>query len=154
MTRSQAPCQTQDEPKLIKQRKCQELGTCSQLLALKGVKGGVLKLRDGTRKSDKLLVTHLNLHPTDQQVGQFTFWSTLSARTSHGQLWTHKTHHGPDSREATTFPHIVFFAPFRGTYIRMVFLSQGSQGGVPKLSRFGLPPLCEVITLCSDLQLG
>jgi len=34
------------------------------------------------------------------------------------------------------------------------FLSQDSQGGVSKLSRFGLLGLCKVITLCSDLQLG
>ncbi len=34
------------------------------------------------------------------------------------------------------------------------FLSQDSQGGVSKLSRFGLPGLHEVITLCSDLWLG
>jgi len=34
------------------------------------------------------------------------------------------------------------------------FLSQDSQGGVPKLSWFGLLGLCEVITLCSNLQLG
>jgi hypothetical protein len=34
------------------------------------------------------------------------------------------------------------------------FLSQDSQGGVPKLSRFGLPRLWEVITPSSDLQLG
>jgi hypothetical protein len=34
------------------------------------------------------------------------------------------------------------------------FLSRDSQGGVPKLSRFGLPGLCEFITLCSNLGLG
>ncbi len=34
------------------------------------------------------------------------------------------------------------------------FLSWDSQGGVPKLSSFGLPGLCKVITLCSDLRLG
>jgi hypothetical protein len=28
-------------------------------------------------------------------------------------------HHGPDSREAITFPHIIFFAALRGGYIRM-----------------------------------
>jgi hypothetical protein len=33
-------------------------------------------------------------------------------------------------------------------------LSQDSQGGVSKLSRFGLPQLCEGITLCSNLRLG
>jgi hypothetical protein len=32
---------------------------------------------------------------------------TLGVGTSHGQPWTHLTHHGPDSGEATTFPHIV-----------------------------------------------
>jgi hypothetical protein len=36
----------------------------------------------------------------------------------------------------------------------MAFLSRDSQSGVPKLSRFRLPGLCEVITFCSDLQLG
>jgi hypothetical protein len=36
----------------------------------------------------------------------------------------------------------------------MIFLSQDSQGGVPKLSRFGLPRLYEFITLYSDLRLG
>ncbi len=34
------------------------------------------------------------------------------------------------------------------------FLFWDSQGGVPKLSRFGLPGLCEFITLFSDLRLG
>jgi len=33
--------------------------------------------------------------------------------------WTHKTHHGPNSREATTFSHIIFSAAGRGGYIRM-----------------------------------
>jgi hypothetical protein len=33
-------------------------------------------------------------------------------------------------------------------------LSQDSQGGVPKLSQFGLPGLWELITPSSDLQLG
>jgi len=33
-------------------------------------------------------------------------------------------------------------------------LSRDSQGGVLKLSRFGLPRLWEIITFCSDLQLG
>jgi hypothetical protein len=33
-------------------------------------------------------------------------------------------------------------------------LSWDFQGGVPELSRFRLPGLCEIITLYSDLQLG
>jgi hypothetical protein len=49
----------------------------------------------------------------------------------------HKTHHGPDSGEATTFPHIVFSATPRRDYIQMVlfFFPWDSQVGVPKLSR-------------------
>jgi hypothetical protein len=36
----------------------------------------------------------------------------------------------------------------------MVFLSRDSQGGVLKLSEFGLPGICKIITLCSNLRLG
>jgi hypothetical protein len=34
---------------------------------------------------------------------------------------THLTHHNLDLGEATTFPHILFFAFAHGTYIRMAF---------------------------------
>jgi hypothetical protein len=68
---------------------------------------------------------------------------SFSVGTSHEQPWTHLTHHGPDSREATTFPHIIFFASHRGGYIRMTLLS-----------RFGLLELWTFTTSCSDLQLG
>jgi len=36
-------------------------------------------------------------------------WSTFGAQTSHGQTWTHKTHHGPNLRETITFPLIVLY---------------------------------------------
>jgi len=36
----------------------------------------------------------------------------------------------------------------------MVFLSRDSQGGVPKLSRFGLSELWAIIISCSNLRLG
>ncbi len=36
----------------------------------------------------------------------------------------HKTHHGPDSGEATTFPHIVFSAAHFEAYIQMVLFSE------------------------------
>jgi hypothetical protein len=36
----------------------------------------------------------------------------------------------------------------------MVFCPGTPKGGVPKLFRFGLPGLCEFITICSDLWLG
>ncbi len=40
----------------------------------------------------------------------------------------HKTHHGPNSREATTFPYIVFSAMLCGGYIQMALFP-----GTPKL---------------------
>jgi hypothetical protein len=61
----------------------------------------------------------------------------------------HKTHHGPDSGEATTFPHIVFSTPRFGDYIQMVLFprtpkleSQNCLETVPG----GVPGLWELIT--------
>jgi hypothetical protein len=46
----------------------------------------------------------------------------------------HKTHHGPDSGEATTFPHIVFSTPLRRDYIQMALFP-----GTPKLESWNCP---------------
>jgi len=46
----------------------------------------------------------------------------------------HETHHGPDSGEATTFPHIVFSAPHFGDYIQMALFP-----GTPKLESRNCP---------------
>ncbi len=48
-------------------------------------------------------------------------WSTFGARTNHGQTQTHKTHHGPDLGEATTFPLIVYSMLVHGTNTQMTF---------------------------------
>jgi len=50
--------------------------------------------------------------------------------------WTHLTHHCPNSREATTFPHIVFSAALYGGYIQMVFFP-----GTPKEESRNYPGL-------------
>ncbi len=78
----------------------------------------------------------------------------FSVGTSHGQPWTHLTHHGLDSGEATTFPHIVFSVALHCTYIQMAFFSRDSQSGVPKLSRFRLPRLWAFITSHPKLGSG
>ncbi len=77
------------------------------------------------------------------------YWSTFGARTSHGQIWTHKTHHGPDLGEATTFPLIIYSAPLREARIQMVFCFETLI--LPKLQ---LLWLCGGIPLCEDLQSG
>jgi hypothetical protein len=72
--------------------------------------------------------------------------------TSHGLTWTHLTHHGPDSGEATTFPlYSILCSSTRRLHPNGSF-SRDSEGGVPKLSRFGLPRLWASIT--SRLKLG
>ncbi len=61
----------------------------------------------------------------------------------------HKTHHSPDSGEATTFPHIVYSAALGGGYIQMAQIP-----GIPKLESrncpeivpVGVPGLWELIT--------
>jgi hypothetical protein len=72
-------------------------------------------------------------------------WSTFSAwtshghtRTSHGHTRTHKTHHGPNSKEATTFALIVFFVINHGGYIQMSFCPRTSKLGIPKFPKLGL----------------
>jgi len=64
--------------------------------------------------------THTDLHKTNTWWLVHS-WSTFGARTNHGQTWTHKTHHGPDLGEATTFPLILYFVPPHEAHIQMVF---------------------------------
>jgi hypothetical protein len=54
-------------------------------------------------------------------------------------IWTHLTHHGPDSGEATTFPLIVFFAALRRGYIQMAFFP-----GTPKLESRNCPEIVPI----------
>jgi hypothetical protein len=61
---------------------------------------------------------------------------TFNVRTSHGQPWTHLTHHGPNSGEATTFPYIVFSAALHRTCIQMVLFP-----GTPKVESQNCPSL-------------
>jgi hypothetical protein len=51
-------------------------------------------------------LTQVNLHKTNKQVGWHKVGAplVLGRATSHMRLRTHKTHHGLDSGEATTFP--------------------------------------------------
>ncbi len=73
-----------------------------------------------TRKSDK----HQLL--TGTYTNQTTSWlmhslSTFSARTSHKQIRTHTTHHGPNLGEAITFPLIVYYVFLHDAHIQMAF---------------------------------
>jgi len=87
-----------------------------------------IRLGSGTRRSNLILhpqqttkwLVHIREHPL--VLGQAT------------STWTHKTHHGPNSGEATIFPHIVFSAMLCGGYIQMALFP-----GTPKLESRNCP---------------
>jgi hypothetical protein len=90
----------------------------SQLPALKGGWEGCaesyrIKLGRGT------LLTYSVLHPKPTTSWLELILQPFGVGISHGQPWTHLTHHGPHSGEATTFPHIVFSALLHRALARM-----------------------------------
>jgi len=103
----------------------------------KGVEGRArspgIRLRRGTSRSS------FNLHPK-----QTTTWLVHIP----GHPWVlgqatgtsdHKIHHGPDSREATTFPHIIFSTTLCWGYIQMALFP-----GTPKLESRNCPEIVPV----------
>jgi hypothetical protein len=68
-------------------------------------------------------------------------WSTFGARMSHGHIETHKIHHDLDSREATTFPLIVFFVISHGATSFCL-----KNLGIPKFPKLGLLTCWKAIT--------
>jgi hypothetical protein len=93
----------------VKQQKSKELGHAHWFATL-WVEGHA-ELQDGTRNNDKQLITHgyVQIKQTSWLVHSL---NTFGARTNHGHPRTHKTHHGPNLGDATTFPLIVYFVPF------------------------------------------
>jgi hypothetical protein len=61
----------------------------------------------------------------------------------------HKTHNGPNSGEATTFPHIIFSTPHFGDYIQMALFPgthRLESRNCPETIPVGVPGLWELIT--------
>ncbi len=66
----------------------------------------------------------------------------------------HKTHHGPDSGDATTIPHIVYSATLRGSHIQMAQIPgtpEMESRNCPEIVPGGVPGLWEVIAPRPDL---
>jgi hypothetical protein len=80
-------------------------------------------------------------------------WNTFGVETNHEHTRTHKTHHGPDLGEATTFPLIVFFVISHGGYIQMSFCLGTFKLEVSKFFKFGLSWLWRPILFFSNLRL-
>jgi hypothetical protein len=47
--------------------------------------------------------------------------NTFGAKMNHSQTRIHKTHHGPNLGEATTFPLIGYSVPLHEAHIQMTF---------------------------------
>jgi hypothetical protein len=109
----------------------------------------MLELRDGTRKSWQVSLTHTCLHKTNTR-WLVPSWSTFGARTrqrqhGHTRLTMAQTwggHHLPPYSILCTFP----WGPHPNG-----FLSWDSQVGVPKLPKLGLPQLWSPIILRANL---
>ncbi len=99
----------------------------------------MLELRDGTRKNDKhQLLTRTCTKPNTRWL--MHSWSTFGVGTSHGQIQTHKTYHGLDLGEATTFPFTVYFLPLHKTHIQMTFCP-GLTNGNFEILKVGTPAI-------------
>ncbi len=133
LTHPQAPCQTQDEPKYVKQRNCLKLGACSQLLALEGVEG---RVETPGLDQEEEQVIHL-LKPASNQPTRWLvhilkhLWCQDKPRATVNSLYSpwlglEGSHHLP--------PYSIFCAIPRGPHPNG-FLSRDSQVGVPKLSQ-------------------
>ncbi len=114
---------------------------------------GVLRLRDQIRKRDKLFsYSVLHPKPTNKLVRTHfaPFWCWDKPRATLDSLDSPRpglggSHHLP--------PYSILCSSVRRLHPNDTF-SRDSQGGVPKLSWFGLPGLWASITSCSDLGLG
>jgi hypothetical protein len=90
-------------------------------------------------------ISSTNLHPKPTTRGLVHIREHLWVLGQATGTFTHKTHHGPNSGEATTFPHIVYSVALHRGYIQMAPFSRDSQVGVPKLSRVGVLGLWTII---------
>jgi hypothetical protein len=113
------------------------------LATFRGVEGRVGAPGWGLGWMTSRSITHMGLHKPNTSCLMHS-WNTFGARTNHGQTQTHKTHHGLNSGEATTFPLIVFSMPSHRA---------NTQVGVPKLLKLGLSQLWRPITLSVNLWL-
>jgi len=89
-----------------------------------------IRLGRGTRLSS----SNLHLKPTTRGLVSIREHPWVLGQAT-GTL-THKTHHGPDSGEATTFPHIVYSASLHRDYIQMALFP-----GTPNLESRNCPRL-------------
>jgi hypothetical protein len=111
----------------------------------------MLKLRDGTKKSASYSLTRTCIKPTNKLISSYSGAPLVLGQSmgNFGLTWLTTAQIRGKSPPP---PYSILCASLRHPHLDG-FLSRDSQGGVPKLSRFGLPELWAIITLFSDLQL-
>jgi hypothetical protein len=129
------PWGTQGRVPSKRQRKREGVKARSLTRNTRGVEGhaGAPGLGLGRGTSYLVSQSYIQIQPTSWL--EFIL-HTLGVGTSHGQPWTHLTHHGPDLGEETTFPHIIFSMPLHCTCIRMPLFP-----GTPKVESRNYPSL-------------
>jgi hypothetical protein len=137
LTRSQIPGETHLKVQLCRVAESWDLRATLDFQHYRGVEGRVKS--PGIRLGRRTRLSSSNLHPK-------TNHKRVSSHSGHpwvlGQTTctlTHKTHHDPDSGEATTFPHIVFSTSLHGDYIQMAHFP-----GTPKLESRNCPKTVSV----------
>jgi len=97
-----------------------------------------IRLGRGTSRSS------LNLHPKQTTKWLVHIWEHPWVLGQATGTLTHKTHHGPDSGEATTFLHIVFSATLRRGFIQMALFPRTPKlefRNCPEMVPIGVPGL-------------
>jgi hypothetical protein len=110
----------------VKTTKGKGVGACSLAHSILGVKGCVGALGWGLGRGTSKSLTQTCRNQTISWL--MHSWSIFGAQTNHEQTQTHKTHHGPDFGEATTFPLKVFSMSSHEVSTQMSFCP-----GTPKL---------------------
>ncbi len=80
-------------------------------------------------------------------------WSIFGAQTNHRHTQTHKTHHGQNLEEATTFPLIVLSVINHGGYTQMSFCPRIPKLGISKFSKLELLTFWKHVISCVDIWL-
>jgi hypothetical protein len=98
-----------------------------------GVEGHARALGWGLGRVTSMNYSH---RPTETTSWLMHSLSTFGVNTSHKQTRAHKTHHGLDLGEASTFPLIVYCVPLHKPTSKWHFVL-GLPNGSPKISKVG-----------------
>jgi hypothetical protein len=134
----------------VKTMQEEKIEVCSLAHSISGVKRACWSSRMGTR-----WVTSRSIIHTNQTTSWLMHsWNIFASRLSHGHTWIHKIHHGPDFKETTTFPLIVYSMISHRGYIQMSFCPKTLKLGILKFSKLGFLALWKAITSCVNLWLS